>query len=273
LLTGYTKGIKKINVKIIRECAEELKIPVKERKIEISKIKSINSDDDKEKEPPKDINEKIDKMDKKSPQLIKKVYIIAAALLLLITAYLINSLTSKSTPDWSAEELTTRKYKDTLQQERRTLSTEVEEAKNGKSKNANEVQIMPDDTSNEKQKPLSGKDKFLPSPDQIVIIYFKHNSNDLADEAFKMLHQIAEYMIHRPEAKITIKGYTDSTGHYRYNVNVSKFRANIIKSYLVGKGVDASKIESLGLGPAHPVATNSTAEGRRENRRVEIEFD
>ena len=80
-------------------------------------------------------------------------------------------------------------------------------------------------------------------------------------------------MIHRPEAKIIVKGYTDSTGHYRYNVNVSKFRANIIKSYLVGKGVDASKIESLGLGPAQPVATNSTAEGRRENRRVEIEFN
>lgn len=273
LLTGYTKGIKKIDVKIIRECAQELKIPVQERKAEISKSKSRNSNDDKEKGLSGDKHEKVDRADEKSPQFIKMGYIIAAALLLLITAYLINSLTSKSSPDWSAEELTTRKYKDTLQQERRALSTEVEEARNGKTKRENEVEIIPDDTSNEKQKPLSGKDKFLPSPDQIVIIYFKNNSNDLNDEAFKMLHQIAEYMIHRPEAKIIVKGYTDSTGHYRYNVNVSKFRANIIKSYLVGKGVDASKIESLGLGPAQPVATNSTAEGRRANRRVEIEFN
>jgi len=272
LLTGYTKGIKKINVKIIRECAEELKIPVKERKIEISKTKSINSDDDKEKEPPKDINEKIDKMDKKSPQLIKKVYIIAAALLLLITAYLINSLTSKSSPNWSAEELTTRKYKDSLQQEKRILSAEVEEAKNGKINEANKVEIMPANSGNDKEKPPADEEKFLPSPDQTIIIYFKTNSNELTDEAFKTLHQIAEYMIHSPEAKITIKGYTDSTGHYQYNINVSKFRANIIKSYLVGTGVDSSKIDSLGLGPAHPVATNSTAEGRRANRRVEIEF-
>ncbi len=265
MLTGYTKGIKKIDAKIIRECAEELKIPVKEAKIEISKTGIKNSDDDKGKELPKDINEKIDKTDEKSPQFIKMGYIIAAALLLLITAYLINSLTSKSSPNWSAEELTTRKYKDSLQQEKRTLSTEMEEA--------NKVEIMPADSGNDEEKPLADKEKFLPSPDQTIIIYFKHNSNELTDEAFKTLHQIAEYMIHRPETKITIKGYTDSTGHYRYNVSVSKFRANIIKSYLAGKGVDSSKIESLGLGPANPVATNSTAEGRRANRRVEIEFE
>jgi len=265
LLTGYTKGIKKIDVKIIRECAEELKIPVKERKIEISKTGIKNSDDDKGKELPKDINEKTDKTAKKSPQFIKMAYIIAAALLLLITAYIINSLTSKSTPNWSAEELTTKKYKDSLQQEKRTLSTEMEEA--------NKVEIMPADSDNDKKKPQADKKIFRPSPDQTIIIYFKHNSNELTDKAFKTLHQIAEYMLHTPEVKITIKGYTDSTGHYQYNVNVSKFRANIIKSYLAGKGVDSSKIDSLGLGPAHPVETNSTAEGRRANRRVEIEFN
>lgn len=265
LLTGYTKGIKKVHSKIIRECAQELKIPGKESKIGILKTRIKNSDDDKETDPPKDINEEIDKTDEKSPQLIKMAYIIAAALLVLITAYLINTLTSKSSPNWSAEELTTRKYKDSLQQEKRTLSTEMEEA--------NKVEIMPAYSGNDKEKPLADKEKFLPSPDQTIIIYFKHNSNELTDEAFKTLHQIAEYMLHSAKAKITIKGYTDSTGHYRYNVNVSKFRANIIKSYLAGKGVDSSKIESLGLGPANPVATNSTAEGRRANRRVEIEFN
>ncbi|OQY12311.1 MAG: hypothetical protein B6I30_05055 [Desulfobacteraceae bacterium 4572_187] len=265
LLTGYTKGIKKINVRIIRECAEELKIPVKEKKIEISKTKSINSDDEKGQEFSKKLNEKIDRIDEKSPQFVKMAYIIAAALFLLITAYLINSLTSTTSPNWSADELTTRKYKDSLQQEKRSLSAEMEEA--------NKVEIIPADSGNNKEKSLADKEKFLPSPDQAIIIYFKYNSNELTDEAFKTLHQIAEYMIHNPEAKITIKGYTDSTGHYRYNINVSKFRANIIKSYLAGTGVDSSKIESLGLGPANPVATNSTVEGRRANRRVEIEFN
>ena len=120
LLTGYTKGIKKIDVKIIRECAKELKIPIKGEKTEILKTRIESSDDDKEKEPPKGINEKIDKTDKNSPQLIKMGYIIAAALFVLIIAYLANSLTSKSSPDWSAEELTTSKYKDSLQQEKRS---------------------------------------------------------------------------------------------------------------------------------------------------------
>lgn len=273
LLTGYTRGIKKIDVKIIRECTDELKIPGKEGKIEISKTEIKNSDDEKGQKFSKKINKKIDRTDEKSPQFIKMAYIIAAALLLLFTAYLINSLTSKSSPNWSADELTTKKYKDSLQQEKRILSAEMEEAESVKNKEANKVEIMPADSGNDKEKPLTDKENFLPSPGQNIIIYFKHNSNELTDEAFKTLHQIAEYMAHSPEVKITIKGYTDSTGHYQYNVNVSRFRANIIKSYLAGKGVDSSKIDSLGLGPAHPVATNSTAEGRRANRRVEIEFE
>jgi general secretion pathway protein A len=265
LLTGYTKGIKKVDVKIIKECAEELKIPGKEEKREISKTGIKNSDDNKGKKPQKDINEKIDRTDEKSPQFIKMAYIIAAALLFLISAYLINSLTSKSSPDWSADELTTRKYKDSLQQEKRTLSAEMEEA--------DKVEIMPADSGNEKEKPPADKDKFLLSPDQNIIIYFKHNSNELTDEAFETLYEIAEYMIRNPETKIAVKGYTDSTGNESYNINVSRFRANIIKSYLLGKGVDSSKIESAGLGSASPVATNETAEGRRANRRVEIEFE
>jgi len=264
LLTGYTKGIKKVDVKIIKECAEELKIPGEEEKREISKTGIKNSDDKKGQEFSKKLNEKIDKTDEKSPQFIKMAYIIAAALLFLISAYLINSLTSKSSPDWSADELTTRKYKDSLQQEKRTLSAEMEEA--GK------VEIMPADSGNEKEKPPADKYKFLLSPDQNIIIYFKHNSNELTDEAFETLYQIAEYIIRNPETKIAVKGYTDSTGNESYNINVSRFRANIIKSYLLGKGIDSSKIESAGLGSANPVATNETAEGRRANRRVEIEF-
>jgi general secretion pathway protein A len=273
LLTGYTKGMKKVDVKIIRECAKELKIPVKERKTQILKTKIENSDDDKGKEPPKDINEKIDRTDEKSPQFIKMAYIIAAALLILITVYLINSLTSKSSPDWSADELTTMKYKNSLQQEKRSLSAEIEETKNGNIKEAKKIEKMPADSGNNKKKPLADKEKFLPSPDQNIIIYFKHNSNELTDEAFKTLYQIAEYMIRSPETKIAVKGYTDSTGNESYNMNVSRFRANIIKSYLLGKGVDSSKIESAGLGSANPVASNETAEGRKANRRVEIEFN
>lgn len=265
LLTGYTKDTKKIDVKIIKECSEELTIPVTKSMIEISKTSVKTSNKNKEKELKKNTDQQIDKPDKKSPQLLRMSYITAAALLLIITAYLINNLTSKSSPKWTVEDLTTQKYKNSLQKEKRTLSTEMEEAK--------KIETTPATSDNDKEKSDGKMKEIFPSPDQTVIIYFKHNSNELTDEAFKTLHEIAEYMIHSPEAKITVKGYTDSTGHYRYNVNVSRFRANIIKSYLVGKGVDSSTIESLGLGPANPIATNSTVEGRKVNRRVEIELN
>jgi general secretion pathway protein A len=112
-----------------------------------------------------------------------------------------------------------------------------------------------------------------PFPDRKIIIYFKHNSNDLPDPAYETLDRIAEFMNHNPEAKVNIRGYTDSSGAYSYNVSVSQFRANIVKGYLVGKGVHPLKIEAVGLGPENPIATNETEKGRQTNRRVEIELN
>jgi outer membrane protein OmpA-like peptidoglycan-associated protein len=87
-----------------------------------------------------------------------------------------------------------------------------------------------------------------------------------------MLDQIADYLLHTPGARINIKGFTDSTGSDSYNVSVSEFRANTIKTFLVGKGIDSERIKTFGLGSENPIATNTTEEGRRKNRRVEIEL-
>jgi OmpA-OmpF porin, OOP family len=65
-------------------------------------------------------------------------------------------------------------------------------------------------------------------------------------------------------------GYTDSIGSDAYNEKLSQRRAEAVKQYLVQKGVDPSRIAVRGLGKTNPVATNATAEGRAENRRVEI---
>jgi outer membrane protein OmpA-like peptidoglycan-associated protein len=80
-------------------------------------------------------------------------------------------------------------------------------------------------------------------------------------------------MLSNPASTIEVKGYTDSTGSYSYNVSVSEFRANTIKIFLVGKGLDPSKIKTVGLGPENPIASNKTEEGRRKNRRVELELN
>jgi outer membrane protein OmpA-like peptidoglycan-associated protein len=122
------------------------------------------------------------------------------------------------------------------------------------------------------QEKLNNPPVVSPFLEQKILIYFKRNSNELPDGSYETLNRIADYLLQKPSARISIKGYSDSTGDYSYNVSVSRFRANTIKTYLVGKGVDAAHIKADGLGPENPIASNSTAEGRRKNRRVEIEL-
>jgi outer membrane protein OmpA-like peptidoglycan-associated protein len=105
-----------------------------------------------------------------------------------------------------------------------------------------------------------------------LVIRFKHNSNELSDESYQALERFAGALIQQPELEISIKGYTDSTGALSYNMSMSELRANLVKGYLVGKGVDPERISVRGMGPENPVAPNTTEEGRSQNRRVEIEF-
>ena len=89
---------------------------------------------------------------------------------------------------------------------------------------------------------------------------------------FPILYKIADFAIHNPETEFIIKGYTDSIGADSYNLTISKFRANSVKSYLIAKGVDPSKLAAFGLGSQNPIFSNRTAGGKKLNRRVEIEL-
>ncbi|NDU87197.1 MAG: OmpA family protein [Ferrovum sp.] len=73
--------------------------------------------------------------------------------------------------------------------------------------------------------------------------------------------------------KVKIAGYTDSIGSAKYNLKLSEKRADAVKSYLVSKGIPASRIHTEGHGLNDPVASNKTREGRAQNRRAEIWFD
>jgi outer membrane protein OmpA-like peptidoglycan-associated protein len=79
-------------------------------------------------------------------------------------------------------------------------------------------------------------------------------------------------MMQNPAIVMIIKGYADKAGSYVYNKKLSEFRANIVKSYLVGQGISPTRIETVGMGEKDPLKPNRTAEGRRANRRVEIEL-
>ncbi|QNL52622.1 OmpA family protein [Olivibacter sp. SDN3] len=73
------------------------------------------------------------------------------------------------------------------------------------------------------------------------------------------------------DAIVKLGGHADSIGPYVYNWHLSKSRADEVKSYLVSKGVDETRISSTEFGNTQPIASNETAEGRQKNRRVEIE--
>jgi general secretion pathway protein A len=112
-----------------------------------------------------------------------------------------------------------------------------------------------------------------PLPEQPVVVRFAENSNELSSSGYRELAPIVELYAHYPDAQIIIRGYTDSTGPVDYNKRLSKFRADIVKSYFVGQGIDPERISALGLGPENPIAANSSPDGRRANRRVEVTFE
>ena len=78
-------------------------------------------------------------------------------------------------------------------------------------------------------------------------------------------------MLLKMDLNIVIKGYTDSFGSNEYNRNLSAFRANVVKSYLTGKGIHPTRMKAMGMGDAAPLKPNTTPDGRTANRRVEIE--
>ena len=75
-----------------------------------------------------------------------------------------------------------------------------------------------------------------------------------------------------PDSNIVVSGHTDSTGNDSINNPLSVNRAAAVKAYLVGAGVAGSRVTSVGYGSKQPVASNSTANGRAQNRRVEIKI-
>jgi OmpA-OmpF porin, OOP family len=115
--------------------------------------------------------------------------------------------------------------------------------------------------------------KALEKDGKVVIsggILFETDSAKLAPSAADLVSRISEVMKKNPNLKISVVGYTDSTGDYNYNIQLSERRARAFVDALVKDGVAANRLTGVGVGPQSPVATNDTPEGRAQNRRVEL---
>jgi general secretion pathway protein A len=236
LLTGYVKGVQEIDAKIVKECSKELLLPT-ERKQEPEQIFKRAAN--------KAMNRT--RYDNKSTV----AYVLASVLLLLLFGYFLHSRGYISIPHKSV-----KTDSDPLIVQAQKDRGQTTEDRRQRTDDKPKIRVI---------EPI----RFPLIEDHKFIIYFDFDSTQLSNDAFEKLEQLAATLLQRPEIRIIIKGFTDGAGIYSYNKLLSEYRANVVKSYLIGKRIEPSRIKTIGIGPAQSSAANTAA---KLNRRVEIEL-
>src|SRR6266705_1308588 len=113
---------------------------------------------------------------------------------------------------------------------------------------------------------------FTPERTPVILrgVTFETGRSALKLESHTVLDIVAGSLIGNPDIRVEVAGYTDNTGTAAVNNRLSQARAEAVRAYLVNKGVALERMIARGYGPANPVATNTTAAGRAQNRRVEL---
>jgi outer membrane protein OmpA-like peptidoglycan-associated protein len=104
-------------------------------------------------------------------------------------------------------------------------------------------------------------------------VLFASNKSELLPAAQNRLNQVTDALMATKERKLTVEGHTDSQGSSSYNQELSQRRADAVRSYIVSRGYPSDMIHAQGIGEDRSVADNASAEGRANNRRVEIIMD
>lgn len=145
----------------------------------------------------------------------------------------------------------------------------VEKKVQGRAENSEELKFVIEPPETDPSPELNNPPP--PLPRDKITVRFKYNANDLAEEDLEKLEAFSKSLVVHQNSKILITGYTDAMGNDTYNVKLSEFRANIVKSFLLGLGVKSYQMQIQGRGGQEPIESNDTAWGRMMNRRVEIE--
>jgi outer membrane protein OmpA-like peptidoglycan-associated protein len=101
-------------------------------------------------------------------------------------------------------------------------------------------------------------------------VYFDTGKATIKPASYELLDEVATALKSHDVKRTEIQGHTDSSGDAAFNKQLSQERAEAVRQYLVGKGLDASRLEPKGFGAERPVAPNTSAKGRETNRRVEF---
>jgi len=112
------------------------------------------------------------------------------------------------------------------------------------------------------------RSKAKPSVVEAIVVRFRADEWAPDDQARATLREIVRRLQENPVLVVELEGYADSAGAPPYNLRLSQLRAEAVGRYLVEQGVETHRLQTIGLGTARPIADNTTADGRRQNRRV-----
>jgi outer membrane protein OmpA-like peptidoglycan-associated protein len=101
-------------------------------------------------------------------------------------------------------------------------------------------------------------------------VLFDTGTAGLKSGAMSDLNRLVAFLNEYPDRTVAIEGYTDSVGTEAYNQGLSERRADSVRSYLAHQGIGSARLSAVGKGESHPVASNDSAAGRQQNRRVEM---
>jgi len=246
LLTGYSKGLQSINDSIVKECGQELQITVNGKNHRIDK--QVFSQKKENQDPRKTFKYRFRKIKAASIALIILAWCIAGFSYYkskngnsILSEHIFNPVEQNGSNLKEGEEFFTR------------------------SNFANE-------TANTDQNNYvwTAKKEQVEHPKELI--YFNHNSNELNSRSLRVLDKLSKFIRQHPDSRVIIEGYTDSKGNYWYNKRLSETRADIVKGYLVERGISPRKIKAVGMGSENPIASNETFVDRKKNRRVEIKI-
>ena len=312
LLTGFVKEKKKIDEKIVAECADELKIDPGTSIEESDATPEARPEQPEPKDKAPGVNNRfsdwLQHLPLKTP-LVVALIVVLIIWIGLVATFILNRQPSDATHNPLKDQSTTEKASAAIVAPQ-TPTNGPDQPSKAKPANENAGQDLhanqPDATPAVPSTQEAGADsEITPSigePDekqaqasldstirkqsapQISLadiqntygrypeVFFDTNSNTLDGSAYEMLGQISQFWLQNPETIFILRGYTDQTGSRNYNLKLAEFRADMIKTYLVGKGVRDESITTIGIGPdeAGPGGTKVSYEGERRKVLIEI---
>jgi OOP family OmpA-OmpF porin len=123
---------------------------------------------------------------------------------------------------------------------------------------------------NNLQVPAAGSQQQVDQAIANRTIEFETGSAMLTVQGRQVLDAVVPVLAGMGDRKLSLVGHTDNSGDRRLNLSLSQARADAVKGYLVGKGIDPNRISATGVGPDQPVASNDSADGRAKNRRIDF---